>query len=149
MPLLPDDVTPEEVAEFRMPAGLPVRRPTIVRPGEPPIFREHGTARGRALAVVAEGRWTVVCPTCGMRLPAHTSSGGRVELVRCTRCHNSAAGKRPFPVLWPSREQAGRIERILACRPDVKTRNWIPGESLHMLAAENVEHGCAVPALEV
>lgn len=147
MPLLPDDVTAEEVAELRMPAGLPVRRPTIVRPGEPPIFRESGTARGRALAVVAAGRWRVLCPTCGNAEAAHTSSGGRVELYRCSRCHNSAAGKRPFQVLWPSREQAGRIERILACRPQLETRNWIPGESLHMLCAENVQHGCAVPAL--
>lgn len=147
MPLLPDDVTPEEVAELRMPPGLPTRKPNIVRPGEPPIFRESGTARGRALVMVIGGRWVIACPTCPRRVPAHTAAGGRVELFRCPLCHNSAAGKRPFPVLWPTVEQAARISRILACRPDPKTRNWIPGESLHMLAAENIEHGCAVPAL--
>lgn len=130
-----------------MPRGLPTRKPNIVLPGQPPIFRESGTARGRALVMVIEGRWAVVCPTCSMKMPAHTASGGRVELVRCPRCENSAAGKRPFQVLWPTREQAGRIERILACRPEPSTRNWIPGESLHMLAAENIQHGCAVPAL--
>lgn len=149
MPLLPDDVTAEEVAELRMPAGLPSRKPNIVLPGEPPIFREHGTARGKALAMIVGGRWVIACPTCPQRAAAHTSSGGRVELFRCPLCHNAAAGKRPFQVLWPSRAQAGRIERILACRPDPATRNWVPGESLHMLCAENIQHGCAVPALEV
>jgi len=147
MPLLPDDVTAEEVAELRMPRGLPTRKPTIVLPGEPPIFRESGTARGRALALVVGGRWVVRCPTCNLHEPGHTSSGGRVELFRCRRCSNSAAGKRPFEVLWPSREQAQRIWSILACRPDPQTRNWVPGESLHMLCAENIQHGCAVPAL--
>lgn len=147
MPLLPDDVTPEEVAELRMPKGLPARRPNIVLPGEPPIFREHGTARGRALVIVVGGRWLIQCPTCPQRVPAHTPAGGRVELFRCPLCHNSAAGKRPFPVLWPSRAQADRIAMVLRCRPDPQTRNWVPGESLHMLCAENIQHGCAVPAL--
>lgn len=147
MPLLPDDVTAGEVAELRMPAGLPRRKPNIVLPGQPPIFQESGTARGRALVLVAAGRWVIRCPTCNLHEPAHTPAGARVELFRCSRCHNSAAGRRPFQVLWPSREQAGRISRILGCRPDPQTRNWVPGESLHMLCAENIQHGCAVPAL--
>jgi hypothetical protein len=33
------------------------------------------------------------------------------------------------------------VERLLTFRPDVTTRNWVPGETLHDLLAENVAHG--------
>lgn len=42
-------------------------------------------------------------------------------------------------LLWPP--FAAAVERLLMMRPDVTTRNWEPGETLHDLLEENVGHG--------
>jgi hypothetical protein len=149
MPHLPDDVTLDELAALQMPPGPATRKSNIVRKGQAPIFVEHGKARGRAHVFVSNGRWRILCPTCHYRSPAYDARGERITETRCARCHNSAAGKRIFDVLWPTPEQQARIEAVLLCRPEQATRNWHPGESLGMLVVENVAHGCAVPELPI
>lgn len=47
---------------------------------------------------------------------------------------------------WPVDPFA--IEAILLQRPDEKTRNWLPGETLDMLLMENVLHGIMPPVPE-
>lgn len=46
-------------------------------------------------------------------------------------------------LIWPADPDA--IEAILQLRPVRRTRNWVPGETLNQLMAENAEHGC-IPA---
>jgi hypothetical protein len=44
--------------------------------------------------------------------------------------------------------EAGRaIEAILGMRPVRRTQNWLPGELLEDLLAENAEHGCLPPEM--
>ena len=43
-------------------------------------------------------------------------------------------------VIWPADPQA--IEAILAMRPVRRTQNWLPGETLEDLIAENAANGC-------
>jgi predicted RNA-binding Zn-ribbon protein involved in translation (DUF1610 family) len=82
-------------------------------------------------AAIIEGRWEAKCPACGIRLyvqpgqPSNTCGGcGEVFLVR-----------------FPADEPRGRIEYYLQRRPDVGTRNWLPGESIAQLIRENTRAG--------
>lgn len=49
-------------------------------------------------------------------------------------------------VRWPNDPAA--IEYLLSLRPDVITRNWVPGETIQDLIAENALHGIGVPGVE-
>jgi hypothetical protein len=51
-----------------------------------------------------------------------------------------------YDVLWPDTD---RIMAVLRERPKTSNQNWMPGESISQLVAENLEHGCAVPEREV
>jgi hypothetical protein len=74
------------------------------------------------------GNWINDCPLCrGAQL---TSLGDR-----CVDCGLL------LEVRWPSDEVRYGVERLLSQRPISHTRNWSPGESLHDLLAENVQHG--------
>lgn len=75
-------------------------------------------------AELNHGRWIVRCPKCPN---AELAS----ERFRCSEC--GAAGR----VVWP--EDRTEIERLTLVRPTVN-RNWSPGESVALLAAENLEH---------
>ncbi|MCZ7538226.1 MAG: hypothetical protein M5T61_21350 [Acidimicrobiia bacterium] len=51
-------------------------------------------------------------------------------------------------MLWPTRgRRIGSPLILSAAGPDPQTRNWVPGESLHMLAAENIPARLRRPAL--
>lgn len=75
------------------------------------------------------GRWIVQCLTC---TDALTLTPG-TPLFRCWTCGLEAE------ILWPINTEA--IERLLLMRPLEQHRNWLPGETLHDLLAENVAHG--------
>lgn len=79
-------------------------------------------------AVANWGRWVAHCPICPSALAVQ--HGG---LVTCRECGTD------YEVAFPAFAVA--VERLLLMRPDVTTRNWLPGETLHDLLAENVEHG--------
>lgn len=74
--------------------------------------------------------------------------GPGVKSIRCAppnERHRSAdfCGA-AYTVVWPDHE---RIDRILAQRLLVN-QNWEPGEPISLLVAENLEHGCGLPAGE-
>jgi hypothetical protein len=46
-------------------------------------------------------------------------------------------------LIWPADPQA--IEALLAMRPVSRTQNWVPGESLEDLVAENLAHDIVPP----
>lgn len=80
------------------------------------------------------GRWVADCPD------PHCSNAEQVdppgEVLVCSFCLRS------WPLVWPDNGPA--IEAVLALRPVPATRNWLPGESLATLKAENVAHLVAV-----
>lgn len=82
------------------------------------------------VATVNHGRWVADCPTC---LAAQVVDPADPRFW-CPLCQ--PAGWRP--ITFPDDVHA--IADLLLQRPAPQTRNWIPGESLDQLAAEN-EHG--------
>lgn len=78
------------------------------------------------------GRWVADCPS-----PWCTSAmqvwPGQVH-TRCGDC-----GTTMGPLIWPADPEG--VETILLMRPDEKTRNWHPGETLNDLLNENIAHG--------
>lgn len=77
------------------------------------------------------GRWVIDCPTCTSALTLPPGA----EAFACWDCGARAV------VEWPAPEFVAGVERLLSMRPAVETRNWVPGETLHDLLAENVQHG--------
>lgn len=90
-----------------------------------------------AVAHVNHGVWRADCPFC--------PSGQHVSLADrrffCARCLNEAVGNRTVPVAFPDDGTVDAIERLLLARPFVTSRNWLPGEAIGQLLAENVDHG--------
>ena len=81
------------------------------------------------------GRWIGDCPT------RYCRTATRMDLYEpvfaCAACGHAG------DAIWPA--YAHDIARLLMMRPDWTTRNWVPGEELHDLLAENVEHGVIAP----
>lgn len=92
------------------------------RPTAPPEF---------AVPVIAnENRWVVACPDCnGAQFACRTD-----RRFMCVECANFATNGLWRPVTWPG--DAAKIEAELDKRPDMKTRNWVPGETVADLVAE-------------
>lgn len=78
---------------------------------------------------VNHGRWMVLCP-CGSAQLASRSD----RRFFCVDCGNSTWVK----VSWPEDER--EIERVLGYRPDPRTRNWDPSQTVEDLRRENREH---------
>lgn len=87
---------------------------------------------GVAYGYANYGRWVVSCPTpyCRDALTLPPGSG-----FLCPACSVRA------DVVWPNPQTVELIEHILLMRPDVATRNWLPGETPVDLLAENLAHG--------
>lgn len=89
------------------------------------------------------GRWIADCPRlalgCSNRehygRDANTGHlGGLTDTsFRCAHCGLACR------VEWPKDRAA--IDALLAARPVPATRNWLPGEPLESLVAENMQHG--------
>lgn len=86
------------------------------------------------------GRWLIDCSSryCTSAMQVYP---GQV-LVTCLDC-----GTTMGPLIWPA-DPAG-VEALLSMRPDEKTRNWLPGETLQDLLMENVAHGILPPGLDL
>ncbi len=93
---------------------------------------------GVTFARINWGRPVVDCPsphcTSALMLPPGT------PLTRCWDC--GAGGD----VVWPA--NLDDIVLVLAQRPDEKTRNWEPGESVMDLLNENLLHGILPSSLD-
>lgn len=84
-------------------------------------------------AYVNQGRWVVDCPDCNnAQLACKTD-----HRFLCNECGNLAVGRLWRPVTWPA--EVPRLERLLERRP-VPYQNWLPGESVEILAIENLEN---------
>jgi hypothetical protein len=98
----------------------------------PPWKKLHaGQFVGTVEARVEHGRWLVDCPVDGCA-GAQLASDSDRRFV-CVEC---AAG--PFEVEWPL--DRDEIEAALNVRP-APNRNWLPGETVADLLAENAERG--------
>lgn len=85
-------------------------------------------------AYVNHGRWVVDCPDCNnAQLACRTD-----RRFMCNDCGNIALGGLWRPVEWPANPQA--IETVLESRP-MENQNWVPGETVQMLAADNKHRG--------
>lgn len=98
-----------------------------------------------AVPLVAEinhGTWIAPCPCGAVGLP---SPGCVVWISQpwawCVRCENAAADRHWRPVVLPEPAERVAIEGVLERRPERAARNWVPGEMVTDLIAQNVEHG--------
>ncbi len=89
------------------------------------------------------GMWKARCPRQSLGCtnaehygpdPVSGHVGGLTDAgFRCAHCLLEC------PVEWPRARRV--IERLLAIRPIPATRNWLLGEPIKQLIAENIEHG--------
>lgn len=90
------------------------------------------------LARVNDGRWIADCPDefCGGAEYVSFDS----PFFFCCECRNAAVGHLPLPVTVPGVKLRGEIEAALLPRP-VRNRQWLPGETVAKLRAENKAAG--------
>lgn len=108
-------------------------------------------------AYINHGRWVVECQ-CGNAVeavprpvthPGHSAPHQIRVGQKRYRCEPWGVEADPsgfcgstYTVIWP--RNARRIVAVLNYRPR-HNQNWRPGETVALLVAENLEHGCAVP----
>ena len=80
-------------------------------------------------AQVNHGRWVVPCPWC---MSAQNASRTDPRFF-CVECANEGHGW--ATVVFPP--NLDDINTLLGMRPDKRTRNWLPGEPVSRLLAEN------------
>jgi hypothetical protein len=99
----------------------------------------------RAVVFHSWGTWVALCPRPWCVHADHYGPGpntGRLgglgrDTFTCLRCGLVC------PADWP--HNRADIETVLAQRPMRETRNWLPGETLVGLVAENAAHGLIEP----
>lgn len=97
-----------------------------------------GVALGVTInAIVNTGRWLAVCPTCQGAEYVNLDN----PLFFCCECRNQAVDHQPIPVTVPDTKTRSQIETYLGARPAPANRNWLPGETVKDLRAENRTHG--------
>lgn len=57
----------------------------------------------------------------------------------CPKCGNIGSAGFSRLIVFP--QERNKIERLLKCRTEPKTRNWLVHETLDDLLAENIQHG--------
>lgn len=98
------------------------------------VWHDPWSATVRPPVFVAGGLVQIRCVTPGCGNCPSVSPDWRVAL-----CWDCGA---VYEQLEISAEFAA-IERLLVARPEVATRNWLPGETIADLARENAEHSIA------
>lgn len=96
--------------------------------------------QGVAYAEANWGRWLAKCPR-----PYCANAMGLEMRQDVFVCEGFDGCGFAADVIWPPDPQA--IEAILGMRPVTRTQNWLPGEALEDLLAENAAHGCLPSAL--
>ena len=99
------------------------------------IMPTSTTSKTTVYAHVNHGRWSVRCPWCNSSQNASRDD----HRFFCVECGNAAVSGQWVTVVWPN--EVAAIEEVLSKRPDVKNHNWLPGESVADLVADNNEHG--------
>lgn len=95
----------------------------------------NGEAVAPVLSVIVEqGRWIVLCPFCSGAELADPDD----PRFYCLTCYCAPVGNKWLLVQWPA-ARAG-IEAALLVRPEAN-QNWLPGETVADLLAENREAG--------
>jgi hypothetical protein len=102
----------------------------------------RGTAAGKIAkasavdAYVNEARWIVECPFCA------SAQVGSPEDPRflCVECVNAPVDGAYVHVRYPSPSGRAEIEEALAARPHRANVNWVPGETVTELIAQNIEN---------
>jgi len=89
---------------------------------------------GSVYAIVNHSRWVAQCPHCPNAMYVMPGMP-----FWCTNC--LMTGNRGMAMEVDFLEEMDAIERVLLLRPDPKTRNWGPHETLDQLVAQNMEHG--------
>lgn len=95
---------------------------------------------GVAYAEANWGRWVARCPRPWCANAMQLDAGQRMF-----SCLGFGGCGYRTDIIWPP--DPLMIEAILEMRPVPRTRNWLPGESLEDLIAENAAHGCLPPEL--
>lgn len=95
---------------------------------------------GVAYAEANWGRWIARCPEPWCTNAMQVDRGQRTYV--CCGLGGCGVG---VELVWPADPAA--IELVLSMRPVPGTRNWLPGESLEDLLAENAVHGILPPGL--
>lgn len=113
-----------------------IERETLARWGVAPKWTtKSGTPS--LPAWVCRSDWVVTCDVCREQVAIEPG-----ELFFCPSCLNASHDGYARRVTFPKQKES--IERILVLRPDPNTRNWLPGETLKDLEAENAAHGVGV-----
>lgn len=101
-----------------------------------PFFLPSETATDAPVAVeVNHGRWIIACECGGAQLASRDD-----RRFFCIACLNEKQGGMWRPVTWPKKRDADEIEAQL--RPRLtENANWLPGESVADLVAENEKNG--------
>lgn len=98
------------------------------------FFLPTTTAKSAPIpATCNHGRWVVLCECGGAQLASADD-----PRFFCVSCLNERQGGKWRPVTWP--EQRSDIEQVLRER-FTENANWLPGESVEQLRAENIENG--------
>lgn len=93
------------------------------------------------VAYVNHGRWVAQCECMSAQLVTAAD-----QRFYCVECFNVAFDGRWRAVTFPAPHELEEIEAVLELRPQRRRQNWEPGETVELLAAENLEHGLPDPA---
>lgn len=85
-------------------------------------------------AYVNGGRWLTICPSCNNGVPVDPSWTATV----CVDCGST------YSPIFPDADRVAEIEAALEGRLPAN-QNWLPGETVDDLLAENDAHGVAMP----
>lgn len=83
---------------------------------------------------VLQGRWVVECPVLGCGGAELMADGG---LFFCCACRNADIGNAYRRVMLPADNIRIAVEAALLKRPDRENRNFLAGETVAALLAEN------------
>ena len=94
--------------------------------------------RGRIQAQVTGGLWYATCPDCKTAIIVDDQE----PVLFCVTCLCAKNDGHPYEVSFAGQRE---IEDLFAKRKDPRTRNWLPGETIEELKAEQLERGELAP----
>lgn len=83
-----------------------------------------------------DSRWVLDCNECRSGAAVDVEAG----VSRCFEC-GAVYSVDDDTLVLPSADTIASIVAVLGARPDRRTRNWQPGETLSGLRKENRHHG--------
>lgn len=95
-------------------------------------------------AVVNHGRWIAACPSdrCYGAVKLFDKTAVICDCTDDYVCDHIGRCNQTITPLFPP--HSTHIEDILIRRPKRTTRNWVPGETIEQLQAENLKHGVRI-----